>query len=262
MSPAMTRLGVDLGATWLRVCLVRGSRTAWSGRAPSVHWRRVPEVLRRMLRERGLGRVDRLVLGGAGLGRAEDRAELARLLKPLSARARVLTDYELAHWAFFGAAPGVLLVASTGSIAYARGPGGARRAGGLGPLLGDDGSGFWLGRRALRDEALRRELRLPEPLELARAEDPVRRIAALAPRVLRGRSARAIRLRAEAARLLAALALDAAAGLHLPKPLPLALHGSLFKNAALRAAVLRRLGRVRLAAARASAERAAAGLLL
>ena len=67
----------------------------------------------------------------------------------------------------------------------------------------------------------------------------MRATAALAPRVLRGSP----RLRAVAAAHLAALAREAARGLRLPRPRPIALHGSLFRDERLRAAVLRLLGR-------------------
>src|SRR5205823_609559 len=50
----------------------------------------------------------------------------------------------------FGTGPGTLGNAGTGSIAYARDPAGAvHRAGGYGWQLGDEGGGYWLGRRAL-----------------------------------------------------------------------------------------------------------------
>lgn len=255
------RLGVDLGATWLRACLSDGTKAVWSERTRATSWRDAPAALRRMLKKRGLKKVDRITFGGTRLGGKAERAALARLLRPLAARVTVVPDFDIAHRAAFGAGPGVLLVASTGSIAYARGARGeSRRAGGLGPLLGDEGSGFWLGREASRDGSLRRELRLPDPLDLAHAHDPVRATAALAPRILRARCASARRLREAAAVHLAGLAAAAARGLVLPRPMPLALHGSLFKNAALRRAVLRRLGRVVLVAPRVSAERAAAGL--
>lgn len=258
----MIRLGVDLGATWLRACLCDGTKALWTCRVPAVFWRQAPAVLQRIMKKHSVRCVDSLTLGGTRLEPVALRAALAARLSHLSKRIRVLPDYEIAHRAAFGAGGGVLLVASTGSIAYARGENGrSRRAGGLGPLLGDEGSGFWLGRAAVRDAALRRALRLPDPLALAHASDPVRAVAALAPRVLRARSARARRLREDAADHLAALAEQAARGLGLPQPMPLALHGSLFKNAGLRDSVLRRLGRVILVAARVSAARAAAGLL-
>jgi hypothetical protein len=252
-------LGVDLGATWLRACLARDGRAAWTARLPAVPWRDLPRVLRRLLRSRRAPRPDVLTVGGTRLGAAADRAALARALKPLAARALVLTDFELAHRAAFGEGPGVLLAASTGAIAFARDRRGAsRRAGGLGPLHGDEGSGFWLGREAARDERLRARLRLPRPLDLAHAKDPVRATAALAPRVLRASP----RLRRAAAAHLAALAREAARGLALPRPIPLAPHGGLFRDAALRRAVLARLGRGwRAVPARGDAARAAAHLL-
>ncbi|MDD5305158.1 MAG: hypothetical protein PHS14_18825 [Elusimicrobia bacterium] len=254
-------LGVDLGATWLRACLSDGTRALWTERTHATAWRDAPAALRAMLKKHGRLRVDGLTLGGTRLGGKEGRAALTKLLKPLAARVDVVPDFEIAHRAAFGGGPGVLLVASTGSIAFARGTDGeSRRAGGLGPLLGDEGSGFWLGRTAARDAVLRRELRLPAPLDLAHAHDPVRATAALAPKVLRARSARARKLREDAADHLATLAAEAVNELVLPRPIPLALHGSLFKNAPLRKAVLRRLGRVTLVAPRVSAERAAAGL--
>jgi hypothetical protein len=251
-------LGVDLGATWLRACLAVDGREAWTERLPAVDWRRLPEVLPRLLRRRRAPRLAALTVGSTRLGGAEGRAKLAKALRPLAARVRVLPDYEIAHLAAFGGGAGVVLVASTGSAAFARGAGGKRRrAGGYGPLLGDEGSGFWLGREGARDERLRRALRLPHPLDLAHDADPVRATASLAPRVLRGSAS----LRGEAAAHLAGLALEAAKGLTLPRPAPLLLHGGLFKDAALRRAVLSRLGRgwdVR--EPRVSAERAAAGL--
>lgn len=254
------RLGVDLGATWLRACLSDGKNALWTERAHATAWRDAPAALRRILRKRGLRRVDSLTLGGTRLGGRAGRAALTGMLRPLAERVKVVPDFEIAHAAAFGSGPGVLLVASTGSIAFARSGGSSRRAGGLGPLLGDEGSGFWLGKTASRDAVLRRELRLPGPLALAHAADPVRATAALAPKILGSRSARARRLREEAADHLAALAAEAVGGLALPRPIPLALHGSLFKDAGLKSAVLRRLGRVSLVAPRVPAEQAAAGL--
>jgi N-acetylglucosamine kinase-like BadF-type ATPase len=62
----------------------------------------------------------------------------------------VVNDALIALVAGAGENPGVVLVAGTGSIAYGRDARGrAARAGGWGYLLGDEGSGFWIGRRAL-----------------------------------------------------------------------------------------------------------------
>lgn len=256
------RLGVDLGATWLRACLNDDGTAAWNQRSPAVNWRKATAVIRRMLRKKGLSRVDELVLGGTRLGDARDRKAFEKALKRVARKAHVAPDFEIAHLACFGGKPGLILVASTGSVAWAVGPKGAARAGGWGPYHGDEGSGFWLGREGSRDERVRAQARLPHPLKLAHAEDPVRLTASLAPKVLRAarRQGAARRLRAEAARHLAEMAFKAAKDAGLPRPLPVALHGSLFKDAGLRREVLAKLGRVRVAKARVPAEKAAAGL--
>jgi len=50
-----------------------------------------------------------------------------------------------------GDAPGIVIICGTGSIAYGRNtPNEAARSGGWGHLLGDEGSGYWIGCRALR----------------------------------------------------------------------------------------------------------------
>jgi N-acetylglucosamine kinase-like BadF-type ATPase len=160
----------------------------------------------------------------------------------------------------------VLVIGGTGSIAVAKDVRGrGQRAGGWGQLLGDEGSGFWIGRRALRDPALRRILRL-DPLALARSPSPVRAVAALAPRVLRlaADNARARLVRDEAAAHLAALAAEAGEGLRWKEGMPVAYWGGVFRDRALLAAFGRALrranGKARLFTPRLAAEDAAASL--
>lgn len=62
-------------------------------------------------------------------------------------------DGELARAAAFRGSAGVLLLAGTGSAAWGTGPLGAVRCGGLGPSVGDEGSGHALGMAALRAAA-------------------------------------------------------------------------------------------------------------
>jgi N-acetylglucosamine kinase-like BadF-type ATPase len=148
-----------------------------------------------------------------------------------------IPDVELAHRAAFAGGPGVLVIGGTGSIAIARDRRGrARRAGGWGQLLGDEGSGFWIGRAALHDPVLRAKLRL-DPLALAHLAAPVRAVSAVAPRVLRlaRTSARARRIRDEAARHLADLAIEACRGLDWGRQVPVSWWGGLFQDPGLRA---------------------------
>ncbi|MCI0460463.1 MAG: N-acetylmuramic acid 6-phosphate etherase, partial [Gemmataceae bacterium] len=92
-------------------------------------------------------------LGLAGAGREEDR----RLVREwaarvhLAERVEVATDVALLLAAGTPAGWGLALVAGTGSIAYGRAEDGrTARAGGWGPLLGDEGSGYALALGALR----------------------------------------------------------------------------------------------------------------
>jgi N-acetylglucosamine kinase-like BadF-type ATPase len=60
-------------------------------------------------------------------------------------------DEEIAHDAAFAGGPGILVIAGTGSNAIGRSAAGEIfGAGGWGPVLGDEGSGNWIGLEAIR----------------------------------------------------------------------------------------------------------------
>jgi glucosamine kinase len=93
-----------------------------------------------------------LSVGVAGVGREPERQALWQALtsRELAEDVVIHTDISIALDDAFGEGPGVLLVSGTGSIAYGRGPSGqVARCGGWGPVCGDEGSGQWVGRRAL-----------------------------------------------------------------------------------------------------------------
>ena len=72
-------------------------------------------------------------------------------LEDVAERIAVVTDMEVAREAAFGECPGIVLLAGTGSVAVGRLPdGNLRRQGGYGWQMGDEGSGYALGRAALR----------------------------------------------------------------------------------------------------------------
>jgi N-acetylglucosamine kinase-like BadF-type ATPase len=63
---------------------------------------------------------------------------------------RVLNDVDAAHIGAFVGAPGILILAGTGSMAWARDEAGiSYRTGGWGEIVGDEGSGYWIGRLVL-----------------------------------------------------------------------------------------------------------------
>jgi N-acetylglucosamine kinase-like BadF-type ATPase len=147
---------------------------------------------------------DVLAVGAAGVGREEERLALSAALEAtgLAPRVMVTTDAAIALAAAFGEGPGIVLIAGTGSIAWARLPDGSTaRVGGLGPVLGDQGSGYDLGRGALRAVGLALEgrgrptaltSRILRRLHLAGLSDLVRwtaeaersAVSALAPDIL------------------------------------------------------------------------------
>lgn len=104
-------------------------------------------------------------IGVAGAGREGERDALWQGLnaRQIADDIVVNTDATIALDDAFGDGPGILLIAGTGSIAFGRGPTGVvARAGGWGPVFGDEGSGAWLGRRALGIVAAAHDGREPE----------------------------------------------------------------------------------------------------
>jgi N-acetylglucosamine kinase-like BadF-type ATPase len=93
-----------------------------------------------------------ICLGIAGVDREQDAQAVRGIMRRIGSKARtiVVNDALVALVAGAGMAPAAVIVAGTGSIAYGHdGEGRAARAGGWGYMLGDEGSGFWIGRRAL-----------------------------------------------------------------------------------------------------------------
>jgi N-acetylglucosamine kinase-like BadF-type ATPase len=232
---------VDLGGTWVRVSVSGAAPRAYRGPTPGVAG--LPALLARLWRRWRLTRGDLAALGVAsrGIWTTGERRALARRLRRFAPRVVVISDVEAAYLAALGAVPGVLLLAGTGAIALGRDRRGRwARGGGLGPLLGDDGSAFAIGRAWLRGAAVPPA----RARRIATAPDAVARVAALAPSVLRrardgDRAARrAVR---EAQQALASLAGRTARSLHLRPPVTLSWAGGLLGDARFRAGVWRHL---------------------
>ena len=128
-----------------------------------------------------------LCVGVAGAGREPERQALWQAL--VESRAgrrgrdprRLLASRSTTRSA---TGPGVLLVSGTGSVAFGRGPSGQiARCGGWGPVCGDEGSGQWVGRRALSVVTAAADGREPETalvgavLTAAQVNDPQELIA-------------------------------------------------------------------------------------
>lgn len=154
-----------------------------------------------------------MVAGVAGVGRSNEQRALTAALEDLELADAIVVegDGEIALADAFGTGPGIILVSGTGSIAYGRGPSRTLdRCGGWGPAFGDEGSGAWIGRKALAIVAAAADGREPataltgavltaaqinEPSELIPwgiAATP-RQLAALAPVVFNAASAGDVR---------------------------------------------------------------------
>jgi N-acetylglucosamine kinase-like BadF-type ATPase len=110
-------------------------------------------VIERAEAEAG-ARADALALGMAGADRPDDHAVLHNMIRRIGYRSRVVVTND-ARVAFVAGSPsrvGLALVCGTGSIAWGQNRAGEiSRAGGWGWHLGDEGSGFWIGVRAIRE---------------------------------------------------------------------------------------------------------------
>jgi glucosamine kinase len=146
-----------------------------------------------------------IYVGAAGAGRTRVADELRELIEIAFRGAQVIVGDDAAV-AFRAAIPdgdGAVLIAGTGSTAYAEHAGQSHRVGGLGYLAGDEGSAFWIGMQAVklygrvldgrahRDETtdlVARALDVPDRERYIsalydRAPDPAQ-IAALAPSII------------------------------------------------------------------------------
>jgi glucosamine kinase len=96
-----------------------------------------------------------ICIGAAGAARPEIAAKIHNILAELApelaeTKIEVVGDTVIALEAAFATGPGVIAIAGTGSIVYGRAAAGhTARAGGWGFAISDEGSGHWIGRRAI-----------------------------------------------------------------------------------------------------------------
>jgi N-acetylglucosamine kinase-like BadF-type ATPase len=98
-----------------------------------------------------------ICVGAAGAARPEIATRIRSIVdevvsETVPTKIEVVGDTVIALEAAFGGGPGVIVIAGTGSIAYGRdAAGNTARAGGWGFAVSDEGSGHWIGRRAISD---------------------------------------------------------------------------------------------------------------
>lgn len=146
-------LGIDGGGSKTEAAVVDAEgRVAWRGRMVGLdptagpEWESVLETLAQQA-----GPVVHAALGLPFHGEIADVSLRQTLVATqiFGPSALVENDVALAFEGALAGADGVLVLAGTGSMAWARGPVGTHRVGGWGDLFGDEGSAFWIGREAL-----------------------------------------------------------------------------------------------------------------
>ena len=156
-------LGIDAGGT-KTVCLLADERgTILSvGRGPGANLQvagelEVEKVLHHVMATALDGRQEvrpiAICLGIAGVDREDDSRIVSAIMRRISPGSRVLVvnDALIALEAGAPGLPGIVIICGTGSIAFGRNAQSlAARAGGWGHVIGDEGSGYWIGRQAVQ----------------------------------------------------------------------------------------------------------------
>ncbi|MBI1745077.1 MAG: hypothetical protein HYR55_00625 [Acidobacteria bacterium] len=191
-------LGIDGGGTKTTVVLAdrRGHVLACSVGGPGNYLkvglpavrRSFAEAIGHVLKMAGVGNgapIDGVCAGLAGADRPRDRKIIRALLAGLINTRRIMVEND-ARITLIGACrgrPGVIVIAGTGSVALGMNAAGKLvRAGGWGHVLGDEGSGYDIGRRAMmaalqshdgRGRKTLLELMVVKSLRLKKLEDLV-----------------------------------------------------------------------------------------
>lgn len=156
-----TLIGVDVGGSKTAAGISDGDQIVARADGPGAAVRpgralasaaTVAEVVRQALAKAGRLTGDILLVGAAGAGREPEREELRKALRSENVAERVVvtTDIEIALAGAFADGPGIVVSAGTGSVAVGRDRTGRQhRIGGFGWQMGDEGSGYAIGRAAL-----------------------------------------------------------------------------------------------------------------
>ncbi len=102
--------------------------------------------------------IDRILIGTAGAGRKEDAEKLKVAFEEHCGNSKIIfnsfrveSDARIALEGAFSGGPGCILIAGTGSIIFGKDTNGnIFRSGGYGRIIGDEGGGYSMGKKALQ----------------------------------------------------------------------------------------------------------------
>jgi glucosamine kinase len=165
-------LAIDAGGTKTECLLADDTRVLARASTGTVKLMRVSEPeastrLHSMIQQAAstagisVSQITRTCFGLAGITSPSVHAWATRALSAIVPGDLILCgDVDIALDAAFSGGPGILVIAGTGSNAIGRSPTGELHgAGGWGQVIGDEGSGYWIGLEAIR-AALRAQDRL------------------------------------------------------------------------------------------------------
>lgn len=96
--------------------------------------------------------IEAICIGTAGVDRPSDKAIMEEIIRSAGFKGKTIitNDAVTALYGGVGGAEGVILISGTGSICYGRNTNGeTKRAGGWGHIIGDEGSGYYIGISAI-----------------------------------------------------------------------------------------------------------------
>lgn len=161
-------IGLDIGGSKTRGILwsdgvVLADEQTGSANVQNVSVAEAEENLRVLFSRFPPVAVKQVFAGSGGIDTAADAEALAALIRPNAPGVPVTVVHDTRLLLAAGhASTGVAVIAGTGSAAWGINAAGEQaRAGGWGYLLGDEGSGYWFGREAVRHSLHRMNLGLP-----------------------------------------------------------------------------------------------------
>lgn len=150
---SVVRLAVDAGQTGIKLRLLAASDEVLSMPGVRTDQALLPQIADAVIAtSRALGvRFDEIAVGTTGLSEAESDPERWLALCSLAGVSRVLLAHDsvTSYLGAMGRDEGVVVAAGTGVVTLGVGARTVARVDGWGNIMGDAGSGYWLGRGAL-----------------------------------------------------------------------------------------------------------------
>jgi N-acetylglucosamine kinase-like BadF-type ATPase len=154
-------VGIDSGGTKCEVLITdKNKKKIFQKEFPGIHYsvsgpvlysKNISGYIRSSLKISNLklSRCMGICLGVAGAREEKDRKVLKKeFIKNLGFKnILVTTDAMTALSGAFGNEDGIILISGTGSVLYGRSGGEIIRTGGWGRIIGDEGSGYWIGKK-------------------------------------------------------------------------------------------------------------------